>query len=90
VCSAAAPLFRAASAEGSSIQRDPAGNRAVAGAFGNDRRSNEECGMGKLTVALIVVVVLAFVGGGVVLAFWNIPAPSKPVEKVLPDARFPK
>ena len=46
--------------------------------------------MGKLTVALIVVVVLAVAAGGLFLAFYEIPAPSKPVEKVLPDARFPK
>jgi Flp pilus assembly protein CpaB len=46
--------------------------------------------MGKLTVALIVVVALAVAAGGLLLAFWDIPAPSKPVEKVLPDARFPK
>ncbi|HEX3537233.1 MAG TPA: hypothetical protein VHU15_10740 [Stellaceae bacterium] len=46
--------------------------------------------MGKLTVALIIIVVLAVVAGGLFLAFWDPPAPSKPVEKVLPDARFPK
>jgi hypothetical protein len=54
------------------------------------RCGNYECGMGKLTVALIVVVALAVAAGGLFLAFWEIPAPSKPVEKVLPDARFPK
>jgi hypothetical protein len=46
--------------------------------------------MGKLTMALVIVVILALAGGGLVLAFWDIPAPSKPIEKVLPDARFPK
>jgi hypothetical protein len=46
--------------------------------------------MGKLTVALVVVVVLALLGGGLFLAVWNPPAPSRPIEKVLPDARFPK
>jgi hypothetical protein len=30
------------------------------------------------------------VGGGVFLAAWDIPAPSTPVEKVIPDAKFPK
>ena len=47
-------------------------------------------GMGKLTIGVIVVVVLAVLGGAVFLALWNPPAPSAPVQKVLPDARFPK
>ena len=46
--------------------------------------------MGKLTVALVVVVVLALLGGSLFLAVWNPPVPSRPIEKVLPDARFPK
>ena len=46
----------------------------------------------KVTVPLIVagVVVLAILGGCLYLAFGNFPAPSTPVQKVLPDARFPK
>ncbi|MBO0738284.1 MAG: hypothetical protein J2P48_17210 [Alphaproteobacteria bacterium] len=46
--------------------------------------------MGKVTVWLIVVIALLFLGGAAFLALWNPPAPSAPVEKVLPDARFPK
>ena len=46
--------------------------------------------MGKLTVALVVVVLLAVLGGGLFLALWNPPAPSRPIEKVLPNARFAK
>jgi len=46
--------------------------------------------MGKVTVGLVIVVVLVLLGGMAFLAFWNPPAPSAPVEKVLPDARFPK
>jgi hypothetical protein len=46
--------------------------------------------MGKVTVALVIVIALLLLGGGVFLALWNPPAPSAPVEKVLPDARFPK
>lgn len=46
--------------------------------------------MGKLTLWFVVVVVLAALGGAVFLALWNPPAPSVPVEKVLPNARFPK
>ena len=38
-------------------------------------------------VALLVVIVL---GGGVFLMLWDIPAPTARVEKVIPDARFPR
>jgi hypothetical protein len=37
-----------------------------------------------------VVVVLLIAGGIVLLAMWEIPAPSKPVEKVIPDDRLPR
>ena len=46
--------------------------------------------MGKVTLVLVMVVVLAVVGGAVFLASWNFNVPRTPVEKVLPDARFPK
>ena len=46
--------------------------------------------MGKVTLFLVVAVVLAVVGGCLFLAYWDIPVPSTQVEKVLPDARFPK
>jgi hypothetical protein len=46
--------------------------------------------MGRVAIALVVIVVLAIAGGLVALAYWDIPAPSSRVEKVLPDARFPK
>jgi hypothetical protein len=46
--------------------------------------------MGKLTIALVALIALLLLGGGLFLALWNPPAPSAPVEKVIPDARFPK
>ena len=46
--------------------------------------------MARLTITLVIVLVLAAVGGGLFLANWNFPVASAPVEKVLPDARFPK
>jgi hypothetical protein len=46
--------------------------------------------MGKVTIAFGLVIALLLIGGGIFLALWNPPAPSAPVEKVLPDARFPK
>jgi hypothetical protein len=46
--------------------------------------------MGKLTLLVVMVFVLAAVAGGVFLAYWDFPVPTTPVEKVLPDARFPR
>jgi hypothetical protein len=46
--------------------------------------------MAKLTVLVVMVFVLMAVGGAVFLAYYNFPVPSQQVEKVLPDARFPK
>jgi len=46
--------------------------------------------MGKVTIVFMFVIALLLLGGVVFLALWNPPAPSAPVEKVLPDARFPK
>ena len=46
--------------------------------------------MARVGVAILIVVVLAILGGGLYLAFGNFPAPTTAVEKVLLDARFPK
>jgi hypothetical protein len=46
--------------------------------------------MGKITIAFVLVIALLLIGGGIFLTLWSPPAPSAPVEKVLPDARFPK
>jgi hypothetical protein len=46
--------------------------------------------MGKLAIALVVIAVVGLVAGAFVLANWQLPAPNQPIEKVLPDARFPK
>ena len=39
---------------------------------------------------LLLVVLVILIGGGVFLATWDIPAPSRQVEKTLPNDRFPK
>lgn len=39
---------------------------------------------------ILVLVVVILVGGAVFLATWDIPAPSRQVEKTLPSDRFPK
>lgn len=46
--------------------------------------------MGRVTLILVLVVLLTAIGGGVFLASWNFNVPRTQVEKVLPDARFPK
>ncbi len=45
--------------------------------------------MSKALVALGLVVAVVVIGGGVLLT-WDIPAPTKQVEKVIPDDRFPR
>ncbi|HVJ54128.1 MAG TPA: hypothetical protein VM689_16795 [Aliidongia sp.] len=46
--------------------------------------------MGRIVLALVLVLVVCLIGGFAFLAFWDVPAPVEKVEKVLPDARFPK
>jgi hypothetical protein len=46
--------------------------------------------MTRVTISLVLVLVLAILGVCLFLAFGDFPAPSVRVEKVLPDARFPK
>jgi hypothetical protein len=46
--------------------------------------------MARVTISLVIVLVLAVVGGCLFLAYGDFPAPSSRIEKVLPDARFPK
>lgn len=40
-----------------------------------------------ITAALVAVIVMS---GGTFLMPWHIPAPAARVEKVIPDARFPR
>ncbi len=46
--------------------------------------------MGKLTVFVLLLVVVAIGAGGVFLATWEIPAPVSNIEKVLPNDQFPR
>jgi hypothetical protein len=46
--------------------------------------------MSRLLSALIALVLVVVAGGAVFLATWDIPAPSKTVERVIPDDRFPR
>lgn len=46
--------------------------------------------MGKIAGILLVVVLLALVGGGIFLATFDLPAPTARVEKVIADDRLPR
>ncbi len=42
----------------------------------------------RVTLILIAIAALVIAGGGVLLASWQIPAPTKQQEKVIPNDRF--
>ena len=44
--------------------------------------------MRRFLLILLAIFVVVLVGGLLFLAFWDIPAPTAPVEKVIPDSRF--
>ena len=46
--------------------------------------------MKKLSSFFLMLIAVILVGGAVFLSTWDIPAPTAPVEKVLPNDRFPK
>ena len=46
--------------------------------------------MKSLSRLVVVVVLLVIVGAAVFLVAWDIPPPVAPVEKVLPEDRFPR
>jgi hypothetical protein len=46
--------------------------------------------MGRLLLIVMALVVVIVAGGTVFLMVWNVPAPTNRVEKVIPDARFPR
>ncbi len=46
--------------------------------------------MGKLVLIFAALLAVVVIGGGAFLMLWDIPAPTSRVEKVIPDARFPR
>lgn len=46
--------------------------------------------MQRILLILAVLLVLLLGGGSIILAVVDVPAPVKAIEKVIPDARFPK
>jgi len=46
--------------------------------------------MGRILLMVAAVLMVVILGGGAFLMLWNVPAPTARVEKVIPDARFPR
>jgi hypothetical protein len=46
--------------------------------------------MGKFVLIAIAVLAVVLIGGAGVLMFWDVPAPSAPVEHAIPDAKLAK
>ena len=46
--------------------------------------------MRKFGLFLVILIVLCLAGGAVFLAFWDLPSPAIPTEKVLSNESFPK
>ena len=46
--------------------------------------------MGKLLLIGLGLLVLIVIGGAGFLMIWDVPAPNQRVERVIPDARFPR
>jgi hypothetical protein len=66
------------------------GKAAARGIGGSSGGVGGIMGRWRLWIILALVVVLAIVGGLLYLAFGDFPVPAKPVEKVLPNDRFPR
>ncbi len=45
--------------------------------------------MMRISTIVMVLLLAGLAGGAVFLATWEIPAPSAPVEKVIPNDQFP-
>jgi hypothetical protein len=46
--------------------------------------------MGKFILIVFLILLVAAAAGAVVLMFWDVPAPTARVERIIPDARFPR
>lgn len=60
------------------------------GQLGVSPRRVSGIAMGKLAFIFAALVVVIVIGGGAFLMLWDISAPTARVEKVIPDARFPR
>ena len=46
--------------------------------------------MNMFTKAILIIVLIALGGGVAYLAMWDIPPPTHPVERIIPNDRFPR
>ncbi|MEQ9123667.1 MAG: hypothetical protein RIM80_14025 [Alphaproteobacteria bacterium] len=46
--------------------------------------------LGRFFGFLMAALIVVSLGGAIFLAYWDIPAPTSTVEKVLPNERFPE
>ncbi len=46
--------------------------------------------MKNLSRLIFLLIAIMVIGGGAFLVTWDIPAPQRDVERVLPDDRFPR
>lgn len=66
----------------------PASNPGTPNLTGTCRHSRRK--MAKFLLIAFAALAVILVGGAGVLMFWDVPAPSAPVEHVIPDARLAK
>jgi hypothetical protein len=46
--------------------------------------------MGKFVIIVAAMLGVSVIGGAAFIMVWDIPAPTAKVEKVIPDAKFPR
>jgi len=46
--------------------------------------------MAKVVLTVVMAVAALLAAGVAVLAVWDVPPPSHPIDRVIPDSRFPK
>lgn len=55
---------------------------------GRAPRQSGEWSMGRFAFAVVILLLGGIAAGGIFLMTWEIPAPQKKVEKVIPNERF--
>ncbi|HUK09796.1 MAG TPA: hypothetical protein VLX09_18130 [Stellaceae bacterium] len=46
--------------------------------------------MPRVVLMVVTSVLLLITAGVALLAVWDVPTPSRPIDRVIPDSRFPK
>jgi hypothetical protein len=59
-------------------------------AHAQGRKGDSDGPMKKFVLVLVAMLLLAVAAGLALLATWDIPAPTAPVEKTIPDDKFPR